>query len=610
MRERLDRLVRRLVESFQRQAQVPPGLVHTFDPRQYGEIPAGQTTTVRKTSTRLVRSVRFGLVKAREVICQSAAAGSEPQVYRSATLAALAPKGGRYAFDLIAQVGILSFLECRSLSAIHSESLPDVPLSSLHDARSKFLFYLGKLHRQAAPRLREQIHDAGAATWLIDGTVEPGSPVFFAVKETTLGVLLECWKIPTENVPDVARCLTQAAAQFGAPARVLHDLSPNLDDACGLALPAVPHHVCHYHFLADLGKALYQSPHQALSRQLHTIDLKYERRTQRKKLTRNLQPQHPSDPAGLVLHDLLRGRSHGCAWTSALATEVLLAMHMWMLDFPADGQRQSFPFDPYPLLFHRRVVVAAQATERLVAAQAAQQLAFTPLTTFRRKLQGYLHHPDTVKAAHAYEEAFSLFDRIRQVLRLSPEPSNPMHAEYALQPADLTQSAQDLGQTIAELAQLYEAGLPPTGKELYGTALKLLRKYHQRLLIPTSAPAANVPVPCTTNGIESDWCASKRALRTVHGRRNLTRDLLALPPEYMLVRNLHNPHYVRLVLGDFDQLPAKLAEAAAHAGPWSHWRRSHNPTHPGRLPKPLLRTPDLIQQLVDVYSTACVASLS
>ena len=69
-------------------------------------------------------------------------------------LAALVPKGGKYGYDLIADVGTQTFLEGRGLQAVAAELRPlGIPFSSLHDMALKFLYYFGLLHQQyAAPR--------------------------------------------------------------------------------------------------------------------------------------------------------------------------------------------------------------------------------------------------------------------------------------------------------------------------------------------------------------------------------------------------------------------------------------------------------------------------
>jgi len=126
------------------------------------------------------------------------------------------PKGGTYGYDLIAYVGRETFLKGRPLQQVAAEleSLA-IPFSSLHDLQQKFLFYLGHLHRQAAPLLRKSFQQRGHLTWLIDATIEPGSPMVFGIQEAPQRPFLGAWKIATENATDIVPCLREATELFG-----------------------------------------------------------------------------------------------------------------------------------------------------------------------------------------------------------------------------------------------------------------------------------------------------------------------------------------------------------------------------------------------------------
>ncbi len=83
-------------------------------------------------------------------------------------------------------------------------------MSTLWELQRKFLFYLGHLHRQAAASIRKYLDGQGETTWLLDGTVEPGTPVFLGIEDAASGLLLGGWKVPSENVDDIASCLNEA----------------------------------------------------------------------------------------------------------------------------------------------------------------------------------------------------------------------------------------------------------------------------------------------------------------------------------------------------------------------------------------------------------------
>ncbi len=157
-----------------------------FDPRQEAatgaQPPIATWDCVQKTTRRTIVSLRHGRFEARETV-RHRAGQAGPLCSRSAALAAVAPPGARHAFDLIAHVGVQTYLHGRRLADLREELASrqpalDVPLSTLWDQQQRFLFYLGALHRQAAPRIRECLAQRGPITWLLDGTLEPETPVF------------------------------------------------------------------------------------------------------------------------------------------------------------------------------------------------------------------------------------------------------------------------------------------------------------------------------------------------------------------------------------------------------------------------------------------------
>jgi hypothetical protein len=515
------------------------------------------------------------------------------------------PCGQRYGYDLIAHVGRRTFLDGCRIEQFRPElprtrSGAAIPTSSIYDAQHKFLFYLGQMHRRAAAALREHIGSRDGAAWLIDGTVEPGTPCFFGVQEAQHGVLLGSWKLPTENTDDVAQCLTEIKELYGPPATVLLDLSDRLSRACRSALPEARQKLCDFHFARDVGDDLYRQPQRALSERLRKMKLQLRLKDQRSGQSQRLRRALANPNAELMLAELLDGGTPAADPGPSLGSEVLLAFHSWMLDYRRDGRRQGFPFDPYLLYFHRRILQVNHALHKLVHCATVWRRTPRVLLSFAEKLGEYVADPVIAAAAGLYETAFSIFERLRNALRLSPNGPDPMADGYVLEPDQQQSVARSLAELREECAQAVSASANDDEAELYQTVNTHLDRHAARLL-PTrpGQPDAACAVR-TTVKIEQHWWRGKRGRRQTNGRRKLTRDFTALPAEFMLVPNLNNPSYVEIVLGSLDNLPAKLAEAGRHAPPFSHWRRQTKPESIGRLPRRLLRRENFVQGLLDV----------
>lgn len=563
---------------------------------------------IRKTSNRTVVSLACGCFEAHETV-RHKIADTSCSCERSQQLALLVPSGARYGFDVIAYVGLETYLYGQSLGDVAKELAGrprpiDIPRSTLWDQQQKFLFHLGQLHEQAAPRLRQYLAEQGENIWLLDGTLEPGTSVFLGIQEALSGLWLGGWKIPSENADDIEPCLKQAADRFGCPSRVLHDLNSAMINACDQALPGVPHFVCHYHLAHDVGEDLYRQPHAALSKRLRAMRVQVRMREQRKGQIESFRAVGDTE-AQSVLRELLAGRPVLAPFHGTLGREVTMALHYWILDYRSDGRRRGFPFDPYLLYLHRRLVRAAEVADQLMANADVARQAPQVLRNLQKQLGDYRCDPQIVAAADAYERAAGMFGRLRDALRLSADQMANLREPHALP----TSQQQEMRLALQELREeLQQRSTEDTGQDvaLARVVLTHLDKYWSHL-IPENPSSTTARWERTTNKLESGWRDLKRVRRQTHGRGKLTRDFNALPAEYLLVPNLENASYLEVVLeGSLEALPTKLAEASRQGPSFEAWRCCHHPCLPGQLPHRLLRDDNFLPYLLTACADHCL----
>jgi hypothetical protein len=597
------------LEQLKQAADLPDRFRLDFDSAK--EIPADESSApvrpVLKTSQRTVVSLQYGRFQARETIHQPSSA-EERGTHRSAQLAQMVPRGASHAFDVIAHVGVETFLHGRNLEELqhalaeHQPALT-IPMSTLWDQAQKFLFYLGHLQARAAPLLRQYLTAHPPVTWMVDGTCEPGTAVFLGVQEAASGILLSGRKIPSENALDIAPCLASAAARYGQPDRVLHDLGSGIKEACNEALPGVPQGVCHFHFARDIGEDLYQEPQNALSKRLRSLKLQFRLHEQRRWQYRWLRER--PERLQFILEALWQGRSIEVPFGQTLGREALLAIHFWILDYASDGRRQGFPFDPHLLYLHRRLTRAAAMLDRLLADADVVRQAPQPLFHLQAQLRQYGQDTQIREAATQYERAFAIFTRLRQALRMSAGKEDTLREPYVLPAGQEAEFKTGLVRFREELRQ--ESGSPDGSPARI--VLKHLDKYAE-FLLPKTPAVKDGTLERTTNKLERNWGSQKRGRRRTHGRGKLTRDFQALPEEFVLVSNLDNPVYVDLVLGgSLEALPSKLAEASQDAGSFDAWRRARHPRMLGQLPRRILRQDNFLDHLFDVCKDSCQTTL-
>jgi len=321
-------------------AQLPTAAIYRFDPQPEGP-------PVVQTHRRQLQSLHWGTIHAQVVVRRRT--GATPAAQTLSPLARLVPKGGHYAFDLIAHVGVQTFLAAQTLAQVQTalrERTPslDLPLSSLYELGQRFLFFLGALHTQAAPILRDYLQQRGPCLWLIDGTLEPGTVAFFGIMEAREHMLLSCRKIPTENALDVAACLRTTAQQFGTPSQVCRDLSHILKNACEQALPDVAQRVCHSHLVRDVGSDLYQAPQANLSRRLTTLKLSTQWSSQRYSQAEALREQLQDQGTYSLLNQWLQGQPVPSElWLRTWGRELLLPCTPGFKTLPKTASTKAFP---------------------------------------------------------------------------------------------------------------------------------------------------------------------------------------------------------------------------------------------------------------------------
>ncbi len=583
---------------------LPDSAVYTFDRLAEETQPGQALPAVMKTRQRRVVTLAFGTIGCREVLRQD----NQTQRPISSGLERMVASGLRYAYDVIAHVGVAYYLHGRTLKDIHQElrqrtPVVIVPHSSLYDLCGYFLHLFGQLHQQRAGRLCALWEQAGKSVWLLDCTQEQDSPAFFGIQETHYGLLLGCWKVATENQIDVAPCLREAVKSFGAPGRLLHDLSPTMTAACAEVLPGVPEGVCHFHFARDVGIDLFRRPQQQLSARLQTLKLQARLHEQRKDQAQYLRRQLACGEATLLLRRLLAGEAVAVNWTPTLGRELLLAVHFWILDHAQDGRRQGHPFDPHLLYLHRRLVRAAEGLQRLFATAASVGQLPRCLANLQERLQQYKDDAAIQAAAASYEKAYAVFAQLRQALRLGSRGKTPLSDSYPLNEREQAEVKTDL----KSLCEKWCGEMARSGKEeklMYEIVVSHVERYQGKLFYAGSEKL-NEEGDRTTNELERQWRQAKRRCRLRHGRAGVKKDLQVLPAEALLVGNLEVPEYVEVVLGSLAELPQRLAEVAQTES-FASWKARQQPCKVGQLPRSILRRENFLTHLLQICPSLLV----
>src|SRR6476659_2460038 len=172
-----------------------------------------------------------------------------------------------FGLDVIATVGTLRHAEHRSLPEAHAELVRrGVPIcarsvGNLLDRYDELL----ALALSDTERLRRVTAAAGRVVLAIDG-LQPdvGHEVLWVLRDVLSGEVLLARSLLSSTQDDLARLITEVKEALGAPiVGAVSDGQDSIRKAIKKALDGVPHQLCHFHYLREAAKPIYEADRHA-----------------------------------------------------------------------------------------------------------------------------------------------------------------------------------------------------------------------------------------------------------------------------------------------------------------------------------------------------------
>ena len=537
---------------------------------------------VRKTLRRNGQTLEHGAFRACETVyvCPNGCRTTPPSIggtpvtqavvsQRSESFAQIMLPRRAVGYDVMTFVGLQRYLHHGQREEIrdHLEARGiRVSTGGISSLAQDFVIYLEALHQRRAPALRAALAQDGGWPMHIDATGEDGRGTLLVVYAGWRGWVLGSWKIPTERADAILPRLRQVAADFGDPCAIMRDLGRAMIEASGefvtqrtLKIPVLG---CHFHFLRDIGKDLLQPAHDELRGLFRRFELLGSLRALARDLGRQLGTD--TQTVRLQLDAWLEQDAAGHALPPDRATGVALvrALAQWVLDYPADGHDDGFPFDlPYLDLWRRglKALRAADAFLRTVGGHIKPRKALERLHRILDPVRSEVpfQHPAAVLADRA-----QLFTELRQALRLHVKPTDGA----SLAPAEL----RDVRRSIKDLTKSLRKRRPARGpaqnaREAIDVILEHLERHGRSLWghdirLPPAAGGGIRLVDRTNLALEAFFHDFKHDERRRSGRKVLTQDLESFSASALLATNLRDPAYVAILCRTLDELPRAFAE--------------------------------------------------
>ncbi len=513
-----------------------------------------RSLAVLKSRRRRVVTLESGTFVAKEVLKHCSGDESHP-VMGSRALSRLVKLGQRYGYDVVVHVGIARYLRAKQRTEIQAELLEhrgiELSEASISNLCDRFLCYFEALHLARAHALRAAMHEGYPLH--LDATCEHGRGGLFVCMNGWRGWVLMAARIPSEHADHLRPVVDKTVALFGDPIATVRDLGEAGANALdGLRSRAIPDLVCHYHFLAAVGKKLFDNANALLRRLLRTSNVRRDLRV----LLRELRRYH-------------RCSSYCARFGPGVVRQDVLALVLWVLE--GEGKKDlDYPFSLSHLTFFQRCQQAAQKIECWVPSPRTQpeRRAIAYLNTLMSRLDRDRRFHT---AAARLEKGWQAFCELRDVLQLTNAELPRAEARYhQIELPELeARRLEEIEQAVESYRQELRARVPPeesvstTNPSPSTVILKYFERYGDLLFghptLRDDMGAIIAVVERTNNVPEHFFGHQKQQLRRRLGRANLARDLEDQPAQAALVGNLTHADYVRVLCGSLENLPAAFA---------------------------------------------------
>lgn len=522
----------------------------------------GSRLHVQKTYTKRVVTTEIGPFKSKETVlfCPQ-----DQTIFSSKQLRNLVPEGGTFGFDVIVDVGLATFVNCRNNYEIMQDlAAKNVFLSerAISYLGRKFIIYLAIAHQESRLRLREFLVQRGGYILHVDGTCEGDSPNLFCGLDGISELVLDTIKIPSEKKELLIPFFERIKKQYGEPIALVHDMGRGIVTAVDEVFPGIPDFICHFHFLRDVGKDLLLTDYVAIKKRLQKFKIRTSLRQKAKYLEQKI------DPTSQNVDEIILILESGVWPEPAPKVEhfpliAAYALIHWIFQYDSQSQGYGFPFDRPHFDFYRRMQKVHHLLEGIMNVYLRSEMTKDnkPFLQVYKALKEVAEDKRLNDLAATLERKATVFDKLRKAMRIAiPEGKKGINDDG--EDADI--------KSIKEKVTKFKTWLIENErrKKTYSKMIKQLDKYWIRLFadpLPVVTPEGIITiVPQRTNNIlERFFRGEKRRGRKKSGTASLTKALKATLAETPLVQNLKNREYTEIILNGSANLAERFAKIDA-----------------------------------------------
>jgi hypothetical protein len=512
---------------------------------------------VLKSRTKHVVTLDIGPFRARETILTGV---DDSRVYHSQELRSLTPYRCTYGYDVLVYVGKALFVSNYNEKQIIEElARRNVTISQreIGFLGRKFITYLAIAHQQSRQQLKEHMMLRGGYILHMDGTCEGDSPHLFTGMDGIAQIVLDNIKLPSERAEFIIPFLQKIQQQYGDPIALVHDMGQGILSAVKTVFKDIPDFICHFHFLRDIGKDLFESDYSKIRTRLKKHKIRSVLRQKARALEKTID--EAPQAVGQFIYGLDKGQMDPAIITPMPAMAAYAMIH-WVFETSDQLEGYGFPFDCPHLIFYQRLKILHAFINHFGTVRDCRSKDNKAFFRLWGPLARIVEDPQLTRAASQIEEKMRIFIKLRKALSIAVPKG-----KKGLNDDGLDVDIKSIEVAIKKFRKEIMDDKKLCRKEGYKKMVKQIDKYWVKLFadpIPVDTPDGKLTIqPQRTNNLlERFFRDLKRGHRKKSGTVSLNRTLKSMLAETPLVKNLDNPGYLKILLDGSSTLEERFSK--------------------------------------------------
>lgn len=387
----------------------------------------------------------------------------------------------------------------------------------------------------------------------------------------------------------------------------MSDLSPNIAAAIKEVFKNSINLVCQYHFLENVGNALFKKTHQELTVQLRKLKIRVGLRTLRNSLVQRSKKEFHM--TGKEFEEFLANSDTQHQFNNdTLRKHLTYFIFQWLKDYSSELKGEYFPFDQPSLVFYRRCVVVYELLNKLLKNNSSlKKREKQTLCSIVRVLEPVKTNKKLTIIAENLEKEVNCFNELRTILRFSRPDSKPIIRQRP--PTSTLKDAKLIKCRLNKFIEKLEKKIITDNNLIVVISskkiLKYLNKYFDKLVghVIELPGKKQILLDRTNNIPETRFGKIKGGWRRKLGLKKLTRYLQSARHEELLIVNLENKDYINAVFGgSLDNMADYFAKYSEEALKIRKKRKNNDTNKKMPIIKKTLRKPGRIEEVVEALS--------